>query len=366
MNVRRATASFLVIAALAYYPRDIHAQGSLAPPGAPAPTMRTLTEIEPRTPVSAAPFVIPGSGSYYVTTNLSVSSGDAITIAADGVTLDLNGFTISSTAPAAEGYAIKLESGVRDITIVNGYIRGRGTNNNSGVYSGGGFSYGIAFAGSSPRNVIVQEISVSGCANHGIYLGLVVPSSVDSCRVNDVGGFGIVAQLISQSSAFSGMTAIYGHQVSDCSGSSSLLYGISGIGVMNSFGWSDTATAIYGILVENCFGWNMGGAEGINASVAARNSRGISNSGIGIIAGSAANCYGTGYGGAYGIVGGSIQNCQGIGGLWGIYADRVMGSYGSGSSVGLRAFVASSSSGRSTSGTSLDVTHSANTFIAPE
>ena len=70
-------------------------------------------------------------------------SGNAITIAANGVTLDLNGFTISSTAASAAGMAILLNSGLSDITIVNGHIRSGVTNNGSGVYSGSGFGYGI-------------------------------------------------------------------------------------------------------------------------------------------------------------------------------------------------------------------------------
>src|SRR6185437_1380639 len=33
-------------------------QGALTPPGGPAPTMKTLSQIEPRTPISSAPFTI--------------------------------------------------------------------------------------------------------------------------------------------------------------------------------------------------------------------------------------------------------------------------------------------------------------------
>jgi hypothetical protein len=41
------------------------AQGSLTPPpGAPAPTMKTLDQIEARTPISSAPFTISAPGSY--------------------------------------------------------------------------------------------------------------------------------------------------------------------------------------------------------------------------------------------------------------------------------------------------------------
>jgi hypothetical protein len=58
-------------------------QGSLTPPGAPAPTMKTLQQVEPRTPISSAPFTISQPGSYYLTTNLTVTTAtNAITPAA--------------------------------------------------------------------------------------------------------------------------------------------------------------------------------------------------------------------------------------------------------------------------------------------
>ena len=54
-------------------------------PVAPAPTMKSLAQIEPRTPISSVPFVISNSGSYYLTKNLNVTTGDAITINADEI-----------------------------------------------------------------------------------------------------------------------------------------------------------------------------------------------------------------------------------------------------------------------------------------
>jgi hypothetical protein len=121
------------------------AQGSLTPPGTPAPAMKTLAQIEPRTPISSAPFTITNSGSYYLTTNLTTTVSNAITIATSGVTLDLNGFTISSTVASASagGSAILLNGALSDLTIFNGHIRGGVTNNGSGVYSGSGFQHGI-------------------------------------------------------------------------------------------------------------------------------------------------------------------------------------------------------------------------------
>src|SRR3974390_2750650 len=89
----------------------IFAQGSLTPPGAPAPTMKSLDQIEARTPISSAPITIINPGSYYLTTNLTVATGNAISIATNDVTLDLSGWTISSTAASATGYGIFLNSG---------------------------------------------------------------------------------------------------------------------------------------------------------------------------------------------------------------------------------------------------------------
>src|SRR4051812_49280805 len=109
--------NLLLIFAFSLFRFSAFGQGGLTPPGAPAPTMKTLDQIEARTLISAVPFTIDASGSYYLTNNVSVTTGDAITIAASGVVLDLNGFTITSTAASANGTAILINSGLHDITI---------------------------------------------------------------------------------------------------------------------------------------------------------------------------------------------------------------------------------------------------------
>ncbi len=74
----------------------LSAQGNLTPPGAPAPTMKTLDQIdaklEKRTPISSLPFTISQSGSYYLTGNLSGTSG--INVNVGNVVIDLNGFDL--------------------------------------------------------------------------------------------------------------------------------------------------------------------------------------------------------------------------------------------------------------------------------
>lgn len=89
-----------------------HAQGPLTPPGAPAPLMKTLEQVEPRTPVNAvntpgdtnAVYVISQPGSYYLTGDvLGVPDQHGIRIDADYVTLDLNGYTLDGVIGSLSG-----------------------------------------------------------------------------------------------------------------------------------------------------------------------------------------------------------------------------------------------------------------------
>jgi hypothetical protein len=276
-------------------PSTASAQGSLTPTGAPAPTMMTLSQIEPRTPISSAPFVISTSGSYYLTTNLNVTSGNAITINANQVTLDLNGFTISSVEASPTGVGILLASpaGSSDITIRNGHITGSVTNNGD-IYSGHGFVSGISYTTNAPNNVRVSDVSVSGCLSNGIFLSF-ASSMVESCTVQTVGNIGIDADVVSHSTALScGLFGILADAISDSHGES---YG-NGSGVY-----------AYGS-VNNCYGYSAG-SSGIYAATA-NNCYGYSNIGAGVTANIANNCYGFSFGGGYGIyVSGSAMGCYG-------------------------------------------------------
>ena len=283
-----------LLSAFSLQPSALHAQGSLTPPGAPAPVMKSLDQIEARTPISSAPFTIVQPGSYYLTTNLNVTSGNAITINTNQVTLDLNGFTISSTEASPTGTGILLANTPinSDITIRNGHITGSVTNNGD-TYSGHGFASGVSYMVNPPYNVRVSDVSVSGCLTNGIFLSI-VSTTVESCTVQTVGNIGINAGVVSHSTAMAcGLHGILADTISDCHGES---YG-NGSGVYaygsvnNCYGYSSGSSGIYAANASNCYGYgNIG--TGVTANIA-NNCYGYSVSGYGIyVSGSAIGCYG--------------------------------------------------------------------------
>ena len=191
-------ASMLLLSSMVQ-PWSALASGPLTPPGAPAPIWKSLQEIEPRTLIASLPYTISAPGSYYLSNNLTVATGNAITIAANGVTLDLNGFTLSSSAASATGYGIYISSSWNDITILNGHVQGGVTDNGSGTFSGPGFAAGIM--GGSAANVRVSGVSVSGVLYYGIYLNSSGSTVVEECTVNTVGSYGINASVVESCSA---------------------------------------------------------------------------------------------------------------------------------------------------------------------
>lgn len=152
----------------------LHAQGSLTPPGAPAPSMKTLGQIEPRVAIESLPFKIAQPGSYYVATNLAVPNGtNGISILANAVTLDLGGFALRAAGDA--GAAILVGAGQRDVTIRNGSI----------IATGGGIE------ASGAARVRVERVKVDSTLGHGIALG--ADSVAERCEVSAAEGSGIKA-----------------------------------------------------------------------------------------------------------------------------------------------------------------------------
>jgi parallel beta-helix repeat protein len=158
------------------------AQGSLTPPGSPAPTMKSADQIEPRTIVNAANtpgdannlFSITNSGSYYLTTNLvSVSGKNGIEIIANNVTLDLNGFALLGASGGLSG--ITIPNAQTNITARNGSISG--------------WNYGVNSCAMSTVNMVLERLNVYGCADDGIYLN--GAGVVRDCNCQKNGEYGI-------------------------------------------------------------------------------------------------------------------------------------------------------------------------------
>ncbi|MDP1660874.1 MAG: hypothetical protein Q8L55_03070, partial [Phycisphaerales bacterium] len=132
MNTARsivASTCLLTLAAAAGF------AGPLSPPvGAVSSSMKTLAEVEPRIAINAtntpgdadatpSTFKITQPGSYYLTGNITGESGkDGIEIAAAGVTLDLNGFSVTGVPGSLTG--ISLRTGGTEVR--NGTVRSWG------------------------------------------------------------------------------------------------------------------------------------------------------------------------------------------------------------------------------------------------
>jgi len=183
MKTNPATLSFAKAAALvALAVTQAAAQGSLAPPGAPAPTMKTLEQIEPRTPISALPYVIDTPGSYYLTGTLHATS-NGITIAAQHVTLDLMGFTLfGSVITNATGIHIAggNEVMLRSIVVRNGGVTqfGTGIRIDNAI---GGLLQGLAIHQNTEGGIRIQSNSPGVCSDF----------TVEGCVIADNNGPGI-------------------------------------------------------------------------------------------------------------------------------------------------------------------------------
>lgn len=149
--------------------------GPLNPPdGAISSTGKTLSEVEPRIAINAANtpgdadsvYRIDASGSYYLTGNLTGVNGKrTIEIAANNVTIDLNGFTLRGVNGSLE--AIGNDRTVSDLSISNGSIanypdRGLNLTNVSGV-----------------TGARIERVSFHNCTTGGVQAG--PQTHVESC-----------------------------------------------------------------------------------------------------------------------------------------------------------------------------------------
>lgn len=186
--------TFLILSlALAAVTPVVQGQGSLTPPpGVPGPVMKTLDQIEARTPIPATVtpgpgphFTITQPGSYYLTGNITVTTGNGISItAASDVSIDLNGFTISSTLVGSSiGGAISSSNSFRRLTVYNGNLKSGSTPPNIQ-----GFAYGIFASNDDIAESCIRNVNIDGVGLNGIFANL---SIVENCVVTRSGWHGM-------------------------------------------------------------------------------------------------------------------------------------------------------------------------------
>ena len=197
--------------------------------------MKTLEQIEPRTPISELPRSIRSPGSYYVTDNLTGVIGQhGITIDADNVTLDLNGFTLWG---GGGGGGIVVLGTHRHITIKNGSLREWG-----GDGIGAGSASHSRFANlylwdntlvglRTGEQCLVENCQTSENGDDGIWIEGAA-GQVRNCVSADNSGNGISVGRRSQvldsvsSGNSTGLVATTGSTVARCTVGENLVHGI--------------------------------------------------------------------------------------------------------------------------------------------
>jgi hypothetical protein len=176
--------SILLLTALLIAPA--HAEGGPLdpPPGAPAPTMKSLAQVEPRTAITALPYEINASGSYYLTGPLFSATG-GITVNASDVTIDLMGFTLSGLNSAAH-HGIHVAGGT-DVELSNVVIRNGGITN---------FGHGILVQntrGGEISGIISHQNALDGIRLQQLDPGSCTDFTVTRCTLRGNGGAGMSA-----------------------------------------------------------------------------------------------------------------------------------------------------------------------------
>src|SRR5688572_11541659 len=264
--------------------------GPLDPPHGPVgSTYKTLSQVEPRIPISAATtpgdaqstFRITAPGSYYLTGNLvGEPMKVGIRVLAEGVTIDLMGFELRGVPGSYSGVYTGFESW--RLEVRNGTVRGWG-------------SEGISANGA--KGCIFRQLRLSGNQS-GIRVG--AGAIISECTATENAYFGIAsddAAVITACSASyngsSGFSISGGTSIENCTASGNGEHGIAALfqsTIHNCSANHNTQAGIFaqtGCVVRGCNAQgNTGdGIRGHNGTLITGNScyqNGIDGDGAGI------------------------------------------------------------------------------------
>src|SRR5262249_35054746 len=162
------------------------------------------------------PFTITNSGSYYLTGNLTgVAGTNGITINADNVTLDLEGFALKGATGWISLSGILVRSPHKNIHITHGAVSGWATNVDAGLADSGK----------------CERIQASSSGYDGLIVG--AAGVLNDCTANNTGGDGIrvgsfctLSSCTAEFSASNGIRAGDSCTLSSCAARNSLSVGI--------------------------------------------------------------------------------------------------------------------------------------------
>lgn len=262
----------------------ILAQGPLTPPagfdpkigpanaldgtGLPQATMKTLHQVEPRTPLAAGQpgvtqnpnggFTITAPGSYYLTAGFGVSTGSGISVEADYVKLDLNGMNIYSNASPASGAGVEVPLFRKGLTVKNGFIVGLTQVAGTAApysYTAGGFTAGVLSEVTGPTGSVysatLENLDVRGCSDKGIW---VIGGRYRNCFVDGCGGIGLAGAMATDCSVArcGGAYALYADVVTRCQVLDNNGDGIQAHSVDQSVAFQNGSVGFRADLVTNC------------------------------------------------------------------------------------------------------------------
>jgi hypothetical protein len=311
-RLKLASLTLALISAFSLQPSALFGQGSLTPPGAPAPTMKSLDQIDSHVSLAGEKridvlslagdggnlHVISNSGSYYLSGNLTASGAkNGIKIAANDVTLDLNGFTVDGTG--CSGTVDGISASGTNATICSGTVQ-KWTGN------------GINCLGST---YVLRRLNCQNNGQYGVLGNLDTPVNngylVSDCHFFKNGYWGILIYF--GSARIEGCVA---EQNGSAGGAGGIYYSGLGGSVINcvatsNFNTNNAGAAISASVVTGCDAEANQG-DGISGGTVT-SCTAISNGGKGISGGNATvvNCNASGNGGGGIVVGTSLSDQSG-------------------------------------------------------